>query len=114
MVLLEILTEMDSLIFKNINADTLSDHGLDVENGGLLGQLGYVGIRTSDAALMMLDDAEADVAGYNVTPTSALIANDRDISDTLKAHPSLRIINDHSSTFVARKTRGISLSLIHI
>ena len=98
-----------SLIFKNINADTLSDHGLDVENGVLLGQLGYVGIRTSDAALMMLDDAEADVAGYNVTPTSALIANDRDISDTLKAHPSLRIINDHSSTFVARKTRGISI-----
>ena len=49
------------------------------------------------------------MAGYNVTPTSALIANDRDISDTLKAHPSLRIINDHSSTFVARKTRGISI-----
>ena len=98
-----------SLIFKNINSDTLSDHGLDVENGVLLGQLGYVGIRTSDAALMMLDDTEADVAGYNVTPTSALIANDRDISDTLKAHPSLRIINDHSSTFVARATRGISI-----
>ena len=98
-----------SLIFKNINSDTLSDHGLDVENGVFLGQLGFVGIRTSDAALMLLDDAEADVAGYNVTPTSALISNDREISDTLKAHPSLRIINDHSSTFVARKTRGISI-----
>ncbi len=98
-----------SLFFKNIESDSLSDEGLDTENGVLLGQLGFVGIRTSDAALMMLDDAGPDLATYNVTPTSALVTNDREVSSTLKAHPSLRIMNDHSKTFVARKTRGISI-----
>ena len=98
-----------SLMFKNIEGDTLGDEGLDTERGVLLGQYGFVGVRTSDAALMMLDDAGPELTAFNVTPTSALIANDRDVSATLNAHPSLRIVNDHSRTFVARKTRGISV-----
>lgn len=98
-----------SLVFKNIESDSLSDEGINTEKGILLGQYGFIGVRTSDAALMMLDDAGPELTSFNVTPTNALVANDRDISSTLKAHPSLRIINDHSRTFVARKTRGISV-----
>lgn len=98
-----------SLVLKNITSDNLSDLGIDTDTGVLLGQYGFIGVRTSDAALMMLDDAGPELTGFNVTPTSALVANDRDVSKTLKAHPSLRIINDHSKTYVARKTRGISI-----
>tara|TARA_R100000995_G_scaffold41700_1_gene19440 strand:- start:21573 stop:25796 length:4224 start_codon:yes stop_codon:yes gene_type:complete len=98
-----------SLVFKNVDSDSISDLGIDTETGILLGQYGFIGVRTSDAALMMLDDAGPELTGFNVTPTNALVANDRDISATLKAHPSLRIINDHSRTYVARKTRGIGI-----
>lgn len=107
----DIITEdtTTSLRFKNITADSLSDMGLDIENGILMGQYGYVGIRTSDAALMLLEDAGSELAGYNVTPTSSLISNDKDVSSSLKAHPSLRLITDHSSTYVARKTKGINI-----
>lgn len=98
-----------SLRFKNIKGDSLGDNGIDLESGVVLGQYGFVGVRTSDAALMLLDDAGSELAGYNVTPTSALTANDKEVSSSLNAHPSLRLINDHSNTFVARKTKGINI-----
>ena len=98
-----------SLVLKNIESDSLFDEGINTDGGVLLGQYGFIGVRTSDAAMMMLNDAGPELTSFNVTPTNALVANDRDVSSTLKAHPSLRIINDHSRTFVARKTRGISI-----
>ena len=96
------------LQFRNIESDSLTDAGL-TQGPILLGQLGFVGIRTSDATLTLLNDAGADLASFNVTPTNALLSKDRETSSTLDAHPSLRLISDHSSVFTARKTRGLNI-----
>ena len=96
------------LQFRNIETDSLTDAGL-TQGRILMGQLGFVGIRTSDATLTLLNDAGSEVAAFNVTPTNALLSKDREISSTLDAHPSLRLITDHSSIFTARKTRGLNI-----
>ena len=96
------------LLFRNIEGDSLVDAGL-IEGPVLMGQKGFVGVRTSDAVLTLLNDAGTDVAGYNVTPTRSLLNKDREISATLDAHPSLRIASDHSPVFSARKTRGLNI-----
>jgi hypothetical protein len=96
------------LQFRNIVADSISDLGL-MPGPILMGQLGFVGIRTSDATMTLLNDAGSDLAGFNVTPTNALLSKDREMSSTLDAHPSLRLISDHSNVFTARKTRGLNI-----
>ena len=96
------------LQFRNIESDSLSDLGLE-KGPILMGQLGFVGIRTSDATMTLLNDAGSDIAGFNVTPTNALLSKDREMSSTLDAHPSLRLISDHSNVFTARKTRGLNI-----
>lgn len=100
--------QSSSLLFRNIKSDSLVDAGLE-EGEILMGQKGFVGIRTSDAALMLLDDSGSELAGFNVTPSNSLLAKDREVSSTINAHPSLRLINDHSSIFTARKTRGLNI-----
>ena len=97
-----------SLLFRNIEADSLTDLGL-TQGPVLMGQLGFVGIRTSDATLQLLNDAGSELAGFNVTPTKSLLSKDREISSTLDAHPSLRLASDHSNFFTARKTRGLNI-----
>jgi hypothetical protein len=96
------------LLFRNIDADSLTDFGM-TQGPVLMGQTGYIGVRTSDAALMLLNDSGSDLAGFNVTPTNALLGKDREVSSTLNAHPSLRLISDHSAIFTARKTRGLNV-----
>ncbi len=96
------------LLFRNIDADSLTDFGM-TQGPVLMGQTGYIGVRTSDAALMLLNDSGSDLAGFNVTPTSALLGKDREVSSTLDAHPSLRLVSDHSAIFTARKTRGLNV-----
>jgi len=96
------------LRFRNIDADSLFDFGM-FPGMALLGQLGHVGIRTSDAVMHMLNDASPELAAYNVTPSVNLIGKDREVSNTLNAHPSLRLINDHSPTFTARKSIGLNI-----
>ena len=96
------------LLFRNIEADSLADFGM-TQGPVLMGQQGYIGVRTSDAAMMLLNDSGADLAGFNVTPTSALLGKDREVSSTLDAHPSLRLVSDHSGVFTARKTKGLNV-----
>ena len=97
-----------SLLFRNIDSDSLENAGITTGRV-LMGQRGFVGIRTSDAALTLLNDAGPELASFDVTPTSALVGKDREISSTLNAHPSLRVIADHSPIFTARKTRGLNI-----
>ena len=96
------------LQFRNIEADSLADAGL-TQGHILMGQLGFIGIRTSDAAMNLLNDAGSELAGFNVTPTKSLLGKDREVSSTLDAHPSLRLITDHSNVYTARKTRGLNI-----
>ena len=97
-----------SLLFRNIDSDSLTNAGM-TKGRVLMGQRGFVGLRTSDAAMMLLNDAGSELAGFNVTPTPALIGKDREVSSTLNAHPSLRVISDHSPVYTARKTRGLNI-----
>ena len=105
---LESDTLSKSLIFRNVEAESLSDFGLTTGRV-LLGQQGFIGVRTSDAALTLLNDTSKDLAGFNVTPSNSLLSKDKEASSTLDAHPSLRVINDHSNTYTARKTRGLNI-----
>ncbi len=82
--------QSSSLLFRNIKSDSLVDAGLE-EGEILMGQKGFVGIRTSDAALMLLDDSGSELAGFNVTPSNSLLAKDREVSSTINAHPVLEI-----------------------
>jgi hypothetical protein len=97
-----------TLFVRNIQGESLSDVGIN-PGDTLLGQFGYIGVRTSDATLMMLHDAAPELTGFNVTPTKQLISRDRDMASNLNAHPSLRLITDHSSIFTARKSKGLNV-----
>lgn len=95
------------MVFKDMSGKSLSDSGMAVGDV-LVGQTGYIGLRTSDAALHLLNDAGGNIAGISVTPTDALHNNSKDIETYLDAHPMLRQINDHSTQYVSRDTRGLN------
>lgn len=95
------------MVFKDMSGKSLSDSGMAVGDV-IAGQAGYIGLRTSDAALHLLNDAGGSVAGITITPTSAMHDNSKDIETYLGAHPMLRQINDHSKQYVSRDTRGLN------
>jgi hypothetical protein len=96
------------LQFRNITADSLSDFGL-TPGVALLGQFCSVGVRTSDAAMRLLNEAGGELASLNVTPSESLLGKDREVSATINAHPSLRVISDHSNVYSSRKTKGLNI-----
>jgi len=93
--------------FKGMSKKSLSESGMAV-GGVLSGQLGYIGIRTTDAALHLLNDAGGNKSGVSITPTDEFHKNTRDVENYLGAHPMIRQINDHSTRYVARDTRGLN------
>ncbi len=95
------------MVFKDMSGKSLSDSGMAVGDV-IAGQAGYIGLRTSDAAMHLLNDAGGSVAGITITPTSAMHDNSKDIETYLGAHPMLRQINDHSKQYVSRDTRGLN------
>lgn len=95
------------MVFKDMSGKSLSDSGMSVGNV-LAGQSGYIGVRTSDAALHLLNDAGGSIAGISVTPSNAFHDNSKDIEAYLGAHPMLRQINDHSKQYISRDTRGLN------
>ena len=105
----EIIREQKNtvMVFKDMSGKSLSDSGMTVGDV-IVGQAGYIGIRTSDAAMHLLNDAGGSIAGITITPTSAMHDNSKDIETYLGAHPMLRQINDHSKQYVSRDTRGLN------
>lgn len=75
----------------------------------ITGQHGFVGVRTSDAAMHLLNDAAGEIAGFNVTGTNALLNFDRKANTPLNAHPMLRQMAEHSPTFTSLRALGINV-----
>ena len=95
------------MVFKQMSGKSLSDSGLAIGEA-IAGQFGYIGIRTTDAAMHLLNDAGGNKAGVTITPSNEFHNNSRDIESYLGAHPMLRQINDHSNKYIARDTRGLN------
>ncbi len=127
------LWQKNILKFRNINGDSLSGGGMSLGFVRLGHSMG-VGVRTTDAALMLLNDIGkslpgADLISYESTieptrkdtalydygdtvPTLGYLLrfkNEMALSAALNAHPSLLSGVDHSSVFVSRDARGIGV-----
>jgi hypothetical protein len=104
-----VIKEQENLImeFKEMSGKTLLDSGLEIGKV-LAGQTGFIGMRTTDAALHLLNDAGGKIAGITITPTDDFNSNVNEVMNYLGAHPMLKQINDHSTTYVSRDTRGLN------
>ncbi len=125
--------QQNLLKFRNINGDSLSGGGMSLGKVRL-GHYMAVGVRTTDAALMMLNDIGTSLPGADLVPYEAIIEptkkdtalydygetvptsgyllrfkNEMTLSAALNAHPSLLSSIDHSSVFVSRDARGIGV-----
>ena len=115
-----------TLSFRNLADESLSASGIDIESV-ILGQYMGVGVRTTDAALMLLKDIEKSLPGADLE--TFRIFHEQQTTDTgvyaayssakrsltasrqsfLFAHPSLRDGNLHSRHFVSRQAKGIGI-----
>ena len=59
--------------------------------------------------MRLLNEAGGELASLNVTPSESLLGKDREVSATINAHPSLRVISDHSNVYSSRKTKGLNI-----
>lgn len=114
------------VLFRNLNAETLSAAGMGI-GAVRFGQHMGVGVRTSDAALMLLNDLASAIPGADLTIFN--IQHEQATTDTgvyadysssnmsltaartafLFSHPSLRDMLMHSASFISRKGRGIGV-----
>ena len=120
------------LKFRNINGDSLSGGGMSL-GFVRLGHYMGVGVRTTDATLMLLNDIGKSLSGADLLPyettiepsknDSALytytnlahigtyfrLKNEVALSAFVNAHPSLSAAIDHSSVFVNRNAKGVGV-----
>ena len=118
------------LNFRNISAESLSGSGMSLNEPVRLGHFMSVGVRTSDAALLMLDDLDSAIPGADLVPFDARKEAERTdtgiygayvdggsvqsskvatLSSFLNAHPLLASTNDHSGIFVSTKAKGVGV-----
>lgn len=119
------------LKFRNINGDSLSGGGMSLGKVRL-GHYMAVGVRTTDAALMLLNDIGKSLPGADLLPYETVVEptisdsaiysypsisigqfvrlkNEVALSAFVNAHPSLLSSIDHSSVFVSRDARGVGV-----
>ena len=121
------------LKFRNINGESLSGGGMSLGGTVRLGHYMAVGVRSTDASLMLLDDIGQSIPGADLLPYETaneptmvddaiysypsasnigyyLQANNKvSQSAMVNAHPSLSSTIEHSSVFVSRDARGIGV-----
>jgi len=121
------------LQFRNLTGGSLSGAGMSIADGNLVRLTHWmsVGARTSDVALMVMNDLQTKLPGIDLIreralneqkkqddgPYKALVTGTpaRGSSDTtalsafVSAHPSLRSAMLHSGVFVSRSIRGIGV-----
>lgn len=111
------------LTFKNLTEPTLSDSGVAIERVRL-GQYMGVGLRTTDAALLLLKDVMKSLPGVDLeefrifleqkmtdTGVYSSYGDNTDVARQafLFAHPNLRDAVLHSKDFISRKAKGIGI-----
>ena len=118
------------LQFRNLKGKSLSISGMAIkgENYVQLGHYAAIGMRTTDAALLMLDDIDqkipgADLVDYEISNeisskesdtatiysgiSAAGIPITTTISSLLGAHPALKSSLQHSNIFINRTSKGL-------
>ena len=100
--------ENDKIIIRNIASEFISK---EIGIGDIyMGQYGFVGIRTSDAALTMLNDAVGTIAGFLPHSSTLLMQNKANTKlHELGANPVLRLMKQHSGEYVARNVKGLNI-----
>lgn len=116
----------NGLSFKNLQQPSLSKSGMQISNGKhvKLGHPMSIGIRTTDAALMLLEDLTHNISGADLvnyetykeqlhnlelgltTVTSQPVGSTTLLS-LLGGHPALHYFMQHSNTFVNRTGKGL-------
>lgn len=94
------------LVFKDLTGKNLSDSGIETTRLRAA-QIGNIGMRSTDAAMHLLNDAGGDFAGIRLEKPDRETASN-DISKYTDAHPILTEKNNHSNVFVSRDTRGLN------
>ena len=121
------------LKFRNIKGESLTGGGMSLAGTVRLGHSMGVGVRTSDAALMLLNDIGKSIPGADLIPFESRLEpkkadtalytygsssqigyhlqpkNTLALSAYVKAHPMLSSTVEHSGIFVNRDTRGIGV-----
>ena len=84
-------------------------NGDGVAEQAIAGQHGFVGVRTSDAAMHLLNDAAGEIAGFNIAGTKSLTNFNHKANAAVNAHPVLRQMAEHSPTFTSLEARGLNV-----
>ena len=95
-----------TLVFKNMEGDTLTDSGVEIGDV-FLGQYATVGVRTTDAVMTLLNDGASSSAGFNLKEPNMLASTQS--SSSIGGHPSFKDVLMHSNSFISRNTRGLNI-----
>ena len=102
--------ETGFISIRNIDGDFISK---EIAIGDVLtGQYGFIGLRTSDAALNLLNDAAGNIAGFLPYPSSDIIKNQgAGMANEIGfgANPVLSLMKQHSGEYVARNVKGLNI-----
>ena len=105
----EVIEEEDNryMVFNDLSGKNLVDSGMAV---GLVrgAQLGNVGMRSTDAAIHLLNDAAGSFAGIGLVKPDQEASSQNTIRKYTDAHSSLSERNNHSNVFVSRTTKGLN------
>jgi len=102
--------ETGFISIRNIDGDFISK---EIAIGDVLvGQYGFIGLRTSDAALNLLNDSAGNIAGFLPYPSNDIIKNQgarlaNEIG--IGANPILSLMKQHSGEYVARNVKGLNI-----
>lgn len=105
----EVIEEEDNryMVFNDLSGKNLVDSGMAV--GLVRGvQLGNVGMRSTDAAIHLLNDAAGSFAGIGLVKPNQEASLQNTIRKYTDAHSSLSERNNHSNVFVSRTTKGLN------
>ena len=105
----EVIEEEDNryMVFNDLSGKNLVDSGMAV---GLVrgAQLGNVGMRSTDAAIHLLNDIAGSFAGIGLVKPDQEATLQNAIRQYADAHSSLSGRNNHSNVFVSRTTKGLN------
>jgi len=116
-----------NLKFRNLSGETIAKSGINTNEPVRVSHITAIGVRTTDAALMMMKDLGSLIPGMDLQPYRPAREQKRldsgvystysalqrsttsSLSSYLSAHPSLKSTIEHSSIFISRAARGIGI-----
>jgi hypothetical protein len=97
-----------NLQFNNLEGESLEDAGIELGKVGL-GQYLNFGIRTTDAAMLLLSDAAHSFAGINLQSFDNFYSSGSINYAAVLGHPSFRSKTYHSNIYTGRNASNINV-----